>query len=86
MPDSKIREEILYQGRILNLARETHRMPDDREASFEVVQHPGGAAALPILPDGRLILIRQFRPPIDMGRAIETVRTGVCLSPGVYYH
>lgn len=62
---SKLNEEVLYRGRILNLARETHRMPDGREANFEVVQHPGGAAALPILDDGRLILIRQFRPAIE---------------------
>ena len=59
---SKIEQEILFQGRILDLARETHRMPDGREARFEVVQHPGGAAALPVLEDGRLLLIRQFRP------------------------
>lgn len=62
---SKLHEEILYQGRILDLARETHRMPDQREARFEVVQHPGGAAALPVLKDGRIILIRQFRPVIE---------------------
>lgn len=65
MPDSKQEEEILYNGRILALAWETHRMPDGREAHFEVVQHSGGAAALPILADGRLILIRQFRPAIE---------------------
>lgn len=59
---SKLSEERLYQGRILDLARETHRMPDLREARFEIVQHPGGAAALPVLEDGRIILIRQFRP------------------------
>ncbi len=59
---SKISEEIIYQGRILDLARETHRMPDQREARFEIVQHPGGAAALPVLADGRIVLIRQFRP------------------------
>ncbi len=59
---SKQSEEFLYQGRILDLARETHNMPDGRVACFEVVQHPGGAAALPVLADGRIILIRQFRP------------------------
>lgn len=59
---SKLSQEELYHGRILDLARETHRMPDAREARFEIVQHPGGAAALPVLEDGRLILIRQFRP------------------------
>ncbi|HKJ04647.1 MAG TPA: NUDIX hydrolase [Geopsychrobacteraceae bacterium] len=64
MSDSKMSEETLYKGRILDLARETHQMPDGREARFEIVQHSGGAAALPVLPDGRVILIRQFRPAI----------------------
>ncbi len=59
---TKRKEEVIYQGRILDLARETHLMPDQREARFEIVRHPGGAAALPVLSDGRLILIRQFRP------------------------
>ena len=59
---SKLKEEIIYHGRILDLARETHQMPNKKESNFEIVRHPGGAAALPILPDGRLMLIRQFRP------------------------
>lgn len=59
---STILTEMIYTGRILDLARETHRMPDGREAQFEIVRHPGGAAALPICDDGRLLLIRQFRP------------------------
>ena len=62
---SKLSEEVLYQGRILDLTRETHRMPDQREARFEIIQHPGGAAALPVLEDGRIILIRQFRPAAE---------------------
>jgi len=62
---SKITEEIIYHGRILDLAREVHSMPDNRESSFEIIHHPGGAAALPILEDGRLLLIRQFRPAIQ---------------------
>jgi len=59
---SLITEEIIHHGRILDLAHEVHRMPDNRESGFEIIRHPGGAAALPILDDGRLLLIRQFRP------------------------
>ena len=62
---SKIAEDLIYHGRILDLAQETHSMPDGREAHFEIIHHPGGAAALPILEDGRLLLIRQFRPAIE---------------------
>ena len=62
---SKLTEDNVYRGRILDVARETHRLPDQRQAQFEIVQHPGGAAALPVLADGRLILIHQFRPAAE---------------------
>jgi ADP-ribose pyrophosphatase len=59
---SKIKEDMIHRGRIFDLVKETHKMPDQREAVFDIVRHPGGAAALPVLADGRLLLIRQFRP------------------------
>lgn len=59
-----ISSEKVYQGRILDVALEKHAMPDGREAKFEIIRHPGGAAVLPILPDGQVLLIRQFRPAI----------------------
>lgn len=52
----------LYRGRILSLALEQHPLPDGRQGEFEIVRHPGGAAVVPLLPDGRVVLIRQFRP------------------------
>jgi len=60
----------LHSGRIIDLGLETHTLPDGRSADFEVVRHPGGAAVLPELDDGRLVLIRQFRPAAD-GLLIE---------------
>jgi len=59
---SLLSEEIIFNGKVLDLALETHKLPDGREARFEMIHHPGGAAALPIDTDGRLLLIRQFRP------------------------
>ena len=35
-----------------------------RSTIREVVLHPGGVTAIPVLKDGRLLLIRQFRYPI----------------------
>ena len=59
MSDRKI-----FTGRIFSVSTEEHCLPDGRRATFELVRHPGGAAALPILNDGRVILIRQFRPAV----------------------
>jgi ADP-ribose pyrophosphatase len=57
-------DDTIFQGRIISLAVEEHRLPDGRSARFEIVRHPGGAAVLPVLPDGRLVLIRQWRPAV----------------------
>lgn len=61
---SLLRKEMAYHGKILDLALETHRLPDGREARFEIIHHPGGAAALPVDAEGQLLLIRQFRPAV----------------------
>ncbi len=58
---TKIKREI-FNGRIVSLAIEEHCLPDGRLADFEMVRHPGGAAVLPLLSDGRVVLIRQYRP------------------------
>ncbi len=61
---SRLTQDMLYQGRIFDITRERHRMPDGRESTFEFLRHPGGCAVLPVMADGRLLLIRQFRPSI----------------------
>jgi len=52
----------IYAGRVVDLGLEEHQLPNGRSATFEIVRHPGGAAALPILNDGRVMLISQYRP------------------------
>ena len=52
----------LYSGKVLRLCREVHTLPNGRTGNFEIVHHSGGAAILPILPTGEVLLIRQFRP------------------------
>jgi ADP-ribose pyrophosphatase len=74
-----ISHNTIYAGRVLDLAVETHQMPNGRQSDFEIIRHPGGAAILPILPDGRVLLIRQFRPAI--GEMIYEIPAGR-LEPG----
>lgn len=69
----------LYAGRVLDLFIEEHTLPDGRSGRFEMVRHPGGAAVLPVLDDGRLLLICQFRPSV--GAAVIEIPAGR-LDPG----
>lgn len=52
----------IFAGRVFTVRVEEHLLPDGRCAEFEMVHHSGGAAVLPILADGRVLMIRQFRP------------------------
>jgi len=35
--------ESVFAGSVLDVAVETHRMPDGRSSRFEIIRHPGGA-------------------------------------------
>ena len=54
----------LLTGGFLEVRRDTVCLPDGSSASREYIQHPGAVAVIPILDDGRLVLVRQHRHPV----------------------
>jgi ADP-ribose pyrophosphatase len=56
--------EVLHQGGFLELRRDTVRLPDGGSATRDYIQHSGAVAVIPLLDDGRLVLVRQFRYPV----------------------
>ncbi len=58
------RQEI-YKGRIVNLIVDKITTGNGIETIREVFHHPGGAAVVPVLPDGKILLVRQFRYPMQ---------------------
>jgi ADP-ribose pyrophosphatase len=57
--------EVVYKGIFLNMKRDQVRLPDGQTALREYLTHPGAVAIVPILSDGRVLLERQYRYPID---------------------
>lgn len=62
---SVVRREEVYRGKVVNLLVDTILLPSGRTAIREVVQHPGGVVAVPVMDDGRLLLLRQYRYPLQ---------------------
>jgi len=60
----ELSSELVYEGLFLKLRRDRARMPDGTERGREYVVHPGAAAMVPIFPDGRVLVERQFRYPL----------------------
>jgi ADP-ribose diphosphatase len=53
--------EMIYQGKVFGLRRDEVLEPSGLRATREVITHPGSVVVLPVLPDGRIVMIRQYR-------------------------
>ena len=56
-----VSSEVLFQGRVFGVRRDRVIEPSGLEAVREIVTHAGSVVVLPVLPDGRIVLIRQYR-------------------------
>lgn len=61
LEEIRLRGESVYRGVLLHVHRDWVRGPDGHEQTFEYTLHPGAAAVIPMLDDGRLVMERQWR-------------------------
>ena len=59
--ETKCSGEHIFDGTLLHVRRDMVRLPNGKESVREWIHHPGAAA---VLPNGNVILVRQFRYPI----------------------
>jgi ADP-ribose pyrophosphatase len=55
----------LLSGGFIEVCRDHVRLPDGKTATREFIRHPGAVAVIPLLDDGRCVLVRQYRYPIQ---------------------
>ena len=60
-----VSHRAVHRGRIFEVAVDRVRLPHGREVDMEVVRHPASVILLPMPDPGRVILVRQYRYPID---------------------
>ncbi len=65
LTEIRISSEELLRGHFLHAFRDTVCLPDGSEATREYVIHPGAVMVVAELPDGKLVLERQFRYPVQ---------------------
>jgi ADP-ribose pyrophosphatase len=56
-----LKSEMIYEGPVFGVRRDEVIEPTGVRATREVITHPGSVVVLPVLPDGRIVLIRQYR-------------------------
>jgi ADP-ribose pyrophosphatase len=56
-----LRSKIIYKGPVFGVRRDEVLEPGGIRTTREVVTHPGSVVVLPVLPDRRILLVRQYR-------------------------
>jgi len=64
--EKTIKSERMYTGNIINVEKITVLLPNGKEATRDVVRHPGAAVVVPIKDNGNILLVKQYRKPCDM--------------------
>lgn len=72
--DGQIREyhlkrlgrRCVHRGKVVDFCEDTMELPDGRVEKWDFIRHHRcGACVVPVLPDGRILMIRQYRPASD---------------------
>lgn len=61
MKEKTLSKKVIYKGRILDLIVKQVRMPYGRIVTREIIDHGGCIAVVPILKNGKIVLVRQYR-------------------------
>lgn len=59
--EKRLNREEIFRGVALHVVRDEILLPNGKKSVREISLHNGAAAVIPILPDGRVIMERQFR-------------------------
>ena len=65
LTESKVSSEEILKGNFLHALRDTVNLPDGSQATREYIVHPGAVMIIAQLEDGRLVLERQYRYPMQ---------------------
>jgi ADP-ribose pyrophosphatase len=65
LDEKQLSSEDVFTGRLLHVFKDKVKLPNGHESTREYIKHQGAVAILPVLPDGKLIFVRQYRYPVD---------------------
>jgi len=65
LKETRLSTSKVYQGSFLDARRDEVSLPNGKKSIREWINHPGAACMIPILPDGKIGLIKQYRYPIQ---------------------
>jgi len=63
--EKTIQRDIKYSGRIFTVTQDIVELPNGKTSTRDLVFHTGAVAVL-VIRDGKMLLVRQYRKPLEM--------------------
>lgn len=79
LTEVKTGSQEIFDGVILHVFKDTVRLPNGNSAIREVIRHVGAVGVIPVTEDGKVIIERQFRYPLN--RIVTEIPAGKLDSP-----
>ena len=77
--ETQVASEQLFKGVILDVRKDRVLLPNGHETGRELVRHIGAVCVVPVTEDGKVVVERQYRYPID--QVITEIPAGKLDSP-----
>lgn len=65
MEFERIKRTLVRKAHIFEMYEDTLKLPDGNNVVYDFLSHKGAAAVIPVLEDGRILMVRQYRPSVD---------------------
>ena len=63
---TRVKRELIHKGAILDIYKDTMELPNGKTEEWDFVSHRKGAAAVvPVTEDGKVLMVRQYRPSLE---------------------
>lgn len=79
LEEKTIATKQIFDGRVIKVQVDEVTLPNGKTATRELVKHPGAVAIIPITSEGKIVMVEQFRKPLE--RSIVEIPAGK-LEPG----
>lgn len=64
--EKTIDDKLIHKGAFLEYRSLTVELPDGNISKRDVLKHPGGVTIVAIKDDGKVLMVEQFRKPLDL--------------------
>ena len=61
----KVEERVVFDGHLITVVEGTFEDPSGERFERDLVHHPGAVSVVPLVSDGLVLLVRQYRAAVD---------------------